>query len=123
MKFQRVVDRVDNADASTTTIKPREVPRTQRLLMTATREAIDDAGQDIRPFGFDGPVVRAVADEAIRLRFYERIAEQAGPDEDQNTVKERRRKSFNRSIESALKAQILVAREIQGQRLIWLPHG
>ncbi len=91
--------------------------------MTATREAIDDAGQDIRPFGFDGPVVRAVADEAIRLRFYERIAEQAGPDEDQNTVKERRRKSFNRSIESALKAQILVAREIQGQRLIWLPHG
>ncbi|MEJ0095434.1 MAG: AAA family ATPase [Methylocella sp.] len=113
-----VVDRLDDTETAKVRDTSKAISPAQRLLMDVTYIALDEAGKDIRPFN-DGPTVRAVNDEEIRKRLYARIAEQAGPD-DPEKLKERQRKSFNRSIEDMLKRKILVARQAEGQRFIWL---
>jgi hypothetical protein len=47
--------------------------------MSVVAEAIEDAGEAFRPFGAGGPLVRVVADDLVRGRYYARIAEQAEP--------------------------------------------
>jgi len=116
-----VVDSIEDAEQAQPTQKPKSVPPSQRLLMAMVTEAIDDAGKTIRPFGASGPVVRAVADAAVRNRFYSRIAEQAEVGEDTGKIAERQRKGFNRAIAEAIKAQRVIAGEHNGERFIWLP--
>ena len=102
------------AEASTS------VPKSRRLLMEVVAQAIDDAGKDFSSFA-NGPVVRAVDDEAVRARYVTRIAEQAGPKESADKVHERGRKAFLRAVEAALKAKELIARAERGTRFLWLP--
>ncbi|ARN80686.1 AAA family ATPase [Methylocystis bryophila] len=115
-----VVDEIEDAEAAKIE-KPRIIPRAQRLLMSVIDDAIDDAGEDLRPYGPGGPTVRAITDEKVRQRFFARIAEQAEPDEDKEKLFDRQRKGFKRSIEAALKAESLVAVEKNGRRFLWLP--
>ena len=98
---------------------PKVIPGQRRLLMEMVELAIEEAGQDFAVF--NGPVVRAVAEEAVRRRFYIRIAEQADPNDDPVKIEERRRKAFNRNVETALKAKELMARGRDGVRFLWLP--
>jgi hypothetical protein len=115
-----VVDDVVKAEA-VAKAAPKKPATTQRLLlMDVVREAVDEAGEEFRPWA-NGPAVRAVYDEHIRTRLYAAIAEQAGAGDDPDKLEERQRKAFNRSIEGALKARELVARAPQGRRMIWLP--
>lgn len=100
--------------------KVKSVPASQRLLMDTVAQAIDEAGEMFRPFA-DGPPVKAVEDGIVRERYYARIAERAGSDEDEKTVANRQRQAFNRSIAAVLKAERLVAAEHNGERLLWLP--
>jgi hypothetical protein len=116
-----IVDTIEDAATQKSESRPKLVPRTQRLLMDVIANAIAEAGEDIRPFGSGGPLVRAVSDTVVRTRFFARIAERADPDEDQHKMFDRQRKGFKRSIENALKAQALIATERNGEGLVWLP--
>jgi hypothetical protein len=62
-----------------------------------------------------------VADEIVRSRYYARIAESAGPEEDRKKLAERQRKAFNNAVGAALKAERLMAAEREGKRLLWFP--
>lgn len=116
-----IVDDVENADRPAEAPKPKPVPASQRLLMAVLVQALDEAGSKITPFGNSGPGVPAVNDEIVRARYYTRIAEQAGPDDEPEKLAERQRKAFNRSLAEAIKAQRVVAAEVIGRRMLWLP--
>jgi hypothetical protein len=105
---------VPRADAA------RSVPRSQRLLMDVVADAIAEAGSAIRPFGETGPIVQAAAEGAIRTRYYARMADQAEDGENKQTVIERQKKAFKRSLEAALKAKLLLATERDSKPLVWL---
>jgi hypothetical protein len=53
--------------------------------------------------------------------YYAAIAEKADADEHANKLANRQRKAFNRALEGMLDAELLVAREIEGRRTLWLP--
>jgi hypothetical protein len=100
--------------------KTKKPAPSRRLLIEVTALAIEEAGRDIRSFS-DGPVVRAASDEAVRLRYYARMAEKADPDEDPYTVAERKRQTYFRAVRSALAAKELNARIEGEERFLWLP--
>jgi hypothetical protein len=99
--------------------KKVSVPQQERLLLNTVQLALIEAGKDLRPYS-DGPEVRAVTEEAIRLRYYT-LAEEADPNETPGKLAERQRKSFRRSLNSAIKAVRLIAGERNGKRIVWLP--
>ena len=112
-----VVNIIEGA-APMTPKAPRRVPRNERLLMMVLDEAISDEGEDIRPFQ-DGGTVHAVSEDVLRSRYYARLAEEAGPDEDAARLAERQRKAFSRSITPSLKAQAIIAGIHSGRRFLW----
>ena len=120
-----VVSNIEEGGVAVSARAPKDepakvIPGQRRLLMEMVNLAIDEAGQNILSFG-NGPVVRATPEEAVRRRFYIRIAEQADPNETLAKIEERRRKAFNRNVEAALKAKELMAKGIDGVRFLWLP--
>ena len=100
----------------------KAIPRAQRLLIAMVEQAIgeDETAKMIRPWP-DGPTVKAVSDEAVRRRYYARIAENARPGEDNQKLKNRQRQAFHAAIRDALKAVILMACDRDGTRFLWLP--
>jgi hypothetical protein len=100
----------------------KSIPRAQRQLISVITQALseDETAKTIRPFN-DGPLVRAVSDEAVRSRYYARIAEKARDDEDPQKLTNRQRQAFYTAIKDALKATILMACEQDGTRYLWLP--
>ena len=114
-----VVDTVQDAEP-VNRVTARVIPRGERLLMAVIEEAIAEAGQNI-PASPDGPNVRAVSEDALRRRFYTRLAEQADPDEDAGKLAERQRKTFSRALTPAIRAQAIIAREYSERRFLWLP--
>jgi hypothetical protein len=117
-----VISRVESGEAAPAAKgkSPRRVPEQRRLLMEIVTQALDEAGRDFLSF-LNGPMVRAVHDELVRLRYYARIAERAGKLEDPEALAERQRKAFNRAVEGALKAKHLMARAEDDKRFLWLP--
>jgi hypothetical protein len=103
-----------------TSTKQEKATPGQRLLVEVVAQAVGEAGSDFRPFGNDGPLVRAVDDEIVRKRYYERIAERAEPGDDKKKLAERQRKNFNRDIEGAVKRKALFAAKAAGGRRLWL---
>ena len=116
-----IVDEVVDADPPQSAKRSKTIPASRRLLMACIAEAIDEHGEDHRPFGAAAPRVRAVAERHVRKLYYARIAEQADPDEAKDKLYERQQKAFLRSAKAAIDAQHLVAAERQGERFIWLP--
>lgn len=116
-----IVDAIEDAEPGANAPRVKTVPPSQRLLMAMVAEAIEEAGETLRPFGASGPIVRAVDDREVRDRFFARIAEQAAPEEDAKRLAARQRQAFNRAIAEAIKAQRLAATEHNGRRLVWLP--
>jgi hypothetical protein len=115
---------VDDIAIGGTLLAPRgerSISKALRLLMSVVVEAIDEAGQEFRPYAKDGVVVRSVDDALVRERYYTRIAEQADPNEDPIRIASRQRKAFNRAIKAALDAKDLMAKPQNGKRLLWLP--
>jgi AAA domain len=115
-----VIDEVGKAEVVAKSVTKEPVATQRRLLMDVVRAAVDEAGEEFRPYA-NGPLVRAVKDEHIRTRLYAAIAEKAGPDEDPEKLEERQRKAFNRALASALNAKSLVAKDRKGKRFVWLP--
>jgi len=116
-----IVDEVIEAESQASAPKAKSVPERQRLLLDIVTDAIDDHGESIRPFGPSDLSVRAIFDEIVRERYYAAIAEKADPDDDEDKIAERKRKAFNRAINAMLDAKRLVAREVNGRRMLWLP--
>jgi AAA domain len=99
----------------------RRIPESRRLLMDVVAMALDEKGADHRPFGMQGPKVRAVADSHIRDLYFSRVAEKAAPAEDEATLYQRRFKAFNRSLKAAIDAKTLIAGDHERGRIIWQP--
>jgi hypothetical protein len=116
-----IVDEVIEAESQASAPKAKSVPERQRLLLDIVTDAIDDHGESIKPFGHSALSVRSVFDGIVRDRYYAAIAENADPDDDAEKVAERKRKAFNRAINAMLDAKRLVAREVKGRRMLWLP--
>ena len=114
-----VVDTIEDTEP-VSKVATRSIPRGEKLLMAVIEEAIGEAGQHI-PASPDGPNVRAVSEDALRRRFYARLAEQADPDEDAGKLAARQRKAFKRALTPAIKAQAIIAREYSERRFLWLP--
>jgi hypothetical protein len=111
----------DGAEVQGAARPSKSIPRSQRLLMDVVALAIEEAGEDFRPFDTSGPLVRGAPDDAIRRRYYARVAEEAKPEEKKDQLADRQRKAFNRALKSALDAKTLCARERKGERYVWLP--
>jgi hypothetical protein len=88
--------------------------------MSVIREALDEAGQDIRPI-HDGPIVRAVSADIVRDRLYLKIAEEAEPGDDPAKIANRRRQAFRRAIKAEIKAKAPLSAVFKGARVLWLP--
>jgi hypothetical protein len=116
-----VIDHIEEGEAKAAVSKPKAVPRSQMMLMDVTVAALEESGSDHKPHGKQGPIVRAVDDKAIRLRYFARMAEQADDAEDRDKLAERQRKAFNRAIAEAIKANRIMAQERENKRLIWIP--
>ena len=100
----------------------KKVPPSLRLLIEVVAQAEDAAGETLQPWP-DGPLVKAVNDDEVRLRYYARIAEQAGRDDDPKKLAARQRQAFRRSVKSALDQKLLVAVLQSGIRFLRLPDA
>ncbi len=108
-----IVRDIESAEPATprkTTGRPKP-PRSANLLLACVNEAINDLGRNIRPFA-DGPAVRGVSAEDVRQVFYDRLA-----DKDAST----KRSAFHRGVNGSVQRQDLFAKEIKGERFLWLP--
>jgi hypothetical protein len=99
---------------------PRPPATSLRLLFECIHQAIDDNGEQFRPYP-NGPNVKGVDDDYVRRAYYSRIAEKALPDEDENKLEARKQKSFVRAVKSALDAKNLLAIERNNSRFVWFP--
>ena len=115
-----IVDEVTEAECRAIAPRAKSVPPRQRLLLDIVTDSITERGESIKPFGSGSASVRGVFDGVVRDRYYAAIAEKADPDDDEEKIAERKRKAFNRAINAMLDAKRLVAREVNGRRLLWL---
>jgi hypothetical protein len=116
-----IVDGVEEVGAQTSTTARARTPKSARLLMAAIAEALDSHGTDIRPFGDEGPIVRAVAERHVRDIYFKRVAEKEDPDEDPDKLYDRQRVSFKRAIKGRIDTQDLVAADYREERFLWPP--
>jgi AAA domain len=98
------------------------VPASERLLKDMVEQAMIDAGVECHPLP-NGPKIKVVTEDAVRKRYYARMAERAEPGEGQEKVDARQKKAFRRSLDSALKAKRLIAADQAGQTVIWFPQA
>jgi AAA domain len=116
-----IVESVEEAQVGPSAPATKSVPKSLRLLMDVVAEVLSDAGRSVQAFGASGPRVRAVAEQHIRKRYFDRVAEQAEPDEDKAKLYDRRRQAFKRAIKTAIDAKLLIADDQGGERVIWFP--
>jgi AAA domain-containing protein len=89
-------------------------PPSLALLRQAMTDAIIEHGRTIRPFGAEGPEVKAVAAERVKEAFLERHPEQ------QQKVKA---KKFGRHLEKAVGEDLVTSRTIHGQQTLWFARS
>jgi hypothetical protein len=104
------IESVEPAAPRKTTGRPKPPP-SANLLMACVSEALGEHGRNIRPFA-DGPAIRGVSAERVRQVFYDRLA-----DKDAST----KRSAFHRGVNGSVQRQDLFAKEIEGERFLWLP--
>jgi hypothetical protein len=97
----------------------KPIPAAQRLLMEVVAEALGDAAEEVRPFGKSGPLIRAASERHVRTIYFARIAAQPREGENKRQLFDRQRKSFERSLEAALRMKLLVAGAVGEERFIW----
>jgi len=97
----------------------RDVPRSQRLLMSVVDDALAECGFPFTPL-MDGPVVQCVRGSAAQTRYFIRIAEPTD-DEDPDKAYERKIKAWNRSVKAMLDAKVLMAAPHGADRVLWKP--
>jgi hypothetical protein len=87
------------------------IPKNQAAFMTAVDQALERYGNRKRPFR-DGPYVNCVSRERV-LERYLRVRADAAP--------ATRERDFRRQLSAAVKREDLIARERDGETLLWKP--
>lgn len=75
-----------------------------------------EQGRDERPFGDDGPAVRAVDLKAVRDEFWRIYPADGATSEKRDAAK---RKAFSRNIRDAAANELIVRQEVNGRAIIW----
>jgi hypothetical protein len=100
--------------------QPRATPKNPwkgnaRYLKNAM-DALGDKAKPLRPFGFEGPEVKAIDREDVRREFY---AAYPADGETEKAKAAARQKAFKRAIDSTIDANAIAAREIEGVTWLW----
>ena len=90
-------------------------PQSLRIFKAAMNTALVDSGKVTRPFGSEGPTVRAVTERAVRAEFVARY-----PVEGEGQKKaDAKRNAFNRAIKAATQRELIGSRELEGADWLW----
>ena len=103
------------ADTGGTSEKVRW-PKSLRVFRTSMQAMVGDKGVSIRPYGMEGPTVRAVVQADLRAEFMAAYPVDEGGKRDQKSAK---RSAFNRALKDAREAELVASREIVGVDMIW----
>jgi hypothetical protein len=108
--------------APTATPKPAKNGWTKSLspLRKALMAVLLETSRDERPFGGDGPMVKAADLEIVRTEFYRSYPADGATKEMKDASK---RKAFNRGLNGAIEKNLDATREVDGVTLIWLTAG
>jgi hypothetical protein len=79
-------------------------------LLRVAMDAVSDRGKAVQPFGYDGPTVIALPREAVREEFFR----------SHHADQDAKRQAWKRALDAARKANVIGAREIAGEDLLWL---
>jgi hypothetical protein len=91
--------------------------KAERLFRTSMEVAVLDKGKDIRPYGAEGPMVKAVPLSTARSEF---MAAYPADAEDQRERDAAKRSAFNRALKSVRAKNLICSREIDGIDNLWL---
>ena len=94
---------------------PRK-PRWSKALATLRKSLMVvsvEKGENVRPYGAEGPMVRAVDRESLRAEYYKSWA---GDSETEEGLADARRQAFNRDLKRAAAEELIGVRD----KLIWL---
>jgi len=96
--------------AKGTTVKEKWT-KSLKVFRASVTAAIVDHGAMIRPFGFEGPQVRAAGLDKVKLEFMAAYPAESS---------EAKRKAFDRSLASARDRDLICSREIAGVDQVWI---
>jgi hypothetical protein len=88
-----------------------------KVLRSALGTALAEHGEKMRPFGYDGPYVLAVALDFVRKEFMASYPAAGDTDKQKGDAK---RKAFQRHLKSARDKSLVCSRDINGDDQIWL---
>jgi hypothetical protein len=100
--------------------KQERWPASLRVFRAALRTALVEASEERRPFGAEGPVVRVVAESAVRREF---VASYPAEGETSEKRSEAKRKAFSRALKAALDKGLVLSRELVGVDHLWPADG
>lgn len=108
-----VVDWAESGSAQAARSAKTSWPKGLTQLYDALTAAVIDCGQDHR-VASDGPVVRAVGVDAVRLIHRTRYVHSGDGDRDEAV-----RKAFSRNLKAATDNRLITAELVKGQQLLW----
>ena len=108
----------DLARTAANSQKPTRDPwRGNARFLRSAIDVMSDKSKAIRPFGSEGPEVKALDREEVRREFY--AAYPADGDSDKARAATRRQ-AFDRAIKAGVAATLLQVRELEGVTWLWL---
>jgi hypothetical protein len=108
----------ETSNTVTPTVKSGGWPKPLKILGRALMAILAEHSRDVRPFGFEGSVVKAVDREQVRSEFYRSYPTADGKTEEQR--KEAKRKAFNRNLRDATAKGLIGVREVDGVTMVWM---
>jgi AAA domain len=132
LKFVRLGQDDDGKDWGTMVAVPEEGtvsvskpgwPEKLNVFRQALQVALLDHGKEQRPFGADGPLVRAVDVRMVREEFFRISPLDDAPDQTEAQIKDACRNRCNRALDIAQAKGLVGIRVVDGGRtLVWLVH-
>jgi hypothetical protein len=92
-------------------------PRSLRVFKAALLETIIVHGNDERPFGSEGPTIRAAPLQIVRAEFVKSYP--ATGSDNPSKQADAKRRAFDRAVRDAAERQLAVTREVRGVDYIW----
>jgi hypothetical protein len=108
-----------DAGAKADEARPIALSSTSKILLRAL-EVVSDRARVERPFGDDGPEVKAVEIDVLKSEFFASYSVDARTDsQSKRDVQEAKRKAFKRAMEDLQVKKIIGYREIGDRQLVW----
>ena len=109
--------KADRTPAQASTAAKNRWPRSLRVFQVAMTTALLDHGKPMRPYGSEGPTVRAVPVSEVRREFVAAYPAEASHAETKGNAK---RMAFTRALKQARDKELVCSREIGGIDYLWL---